>query len=252
MSTDVKALIAKLNAWAEGNTDEPAPAADDTPDEAVKAVDEGQDEAPAAADDDGDVNIYETIGGLSTLDAVFDSLYRRVMADERLQPIYSKGDIDVLQIVHCAYVCEAIGGPKADTNYNVATVHADMVSAGLDDEHFDAVFAHLASALEELEVPANAIAKISEVFADSREVVLRGTVAPVEETAAEAPVEEAPAEDETTAKKEPAETKSAPPVAVQSIRVNVDVLESLMTVVSELVLTRNQPMHCRSAACASA
>ena len=43
--------------------------------------------------------------------------------------------------MHSAYVCEAIGGPKADTNYNLATVHVDMVNAGLDDEHFDAVFA---------------------------------------------------------------------------------------------------------------
>jgi two-component system chemotaxis sensor kinase CheA len=239
---DDAALIAKLNAWAEGNTDEAVPAAEDAEAKVVEegeAVDETEVDEPAA---DDDVNVYESIGGLSTLDGVFDSLYRRVLADDRLQPIYSKGDVDVLQLVHCAHVCEAIGGPKADTNYNLATVHADMVNAGLDDEHFDAVFAHLASALEELEVSATATAKISEVFADSREAVLRGTAAPTDEAAEETPVDTAEI-DESPAENVPVETKSAPPVAVQSIRVNVDVLESLMTVVSELVLTRNQLMQ---------
>ena len=40
--------------------------------------------------------------------------------------------------------------------------------------------------------------------------------------------------------KKPGETKS---LASQSIRVNVDILEDLMTMVSELVLTRNQLMQ---------
>ncbi len=38
----------------------------------------------------------------------------------------------------------------------------------------------------------------------------------------------------------PAATTTAPPTAAQTIRVTVDVLEDLMTLVSELVLTRNQ------------
>lgn len=36
---------------------------------------------------------------------------------------------------------------------------------------------------------------------------------------------------------------AGPSIANQSIRVNVDVLEDLMTMVSELVLTRNQLMQ---------
>ena len=177
------------------------------------------------------------------MDAVFDSLYRRVLDDERLQPIYSKGDIDVLQIVHCAYVCEAIGGPKADSNYNLATVHGDMVTAGLDNETYDALFAHLAAALEELEVPANATAKISEVFADSREDILHPNASALTENAGEKAPEEVPVEDEKLVADDPVAAAATPSVAVQTIRVNVDVLESLMTVVSELVLTRNQLMQ---------
>lgn len=238
-------LIARLNAWAEGegeaaqNTE-----ADDTQAEETAMVEETEDGSETGPSAQSDAEIYKSIGGLATLDAVFDSLYRRVMADERLQPIYSKGDIDVLQIVHCAYVCEEIGGQKADKNYNLGTVHADMVNAGLDDEHFDAVFAHLAFALEELEVPPNATVRISQIVADSRELILRTASAnPADETIEETP-QEAAAEDEKVVEDEPAEVKTSAPVAtVQTIRVSVDVLESLMTVVSELVLTRNQLMQ---------
>ena len=104
-------LIAKLNAWAEGNTEAAASTSGDTQTDETATVDETEDDEDAIPDADDDVDIYKSIGGLATLDAVFDSLYRRVLDDKRLQPIYSKGDIDVLQIVHCAYVCEAIGGP---------------------------------------------------------------------------------------------------------------------------------------------
>lgn len=265
---DDAALIAKLNAWADGITQaEAAAEASGGAEPAAAAAPEGEENstgdaaAPAAAPEE---NIYKAIGGLSTLDGVFDSLYRRIMADERLEPIYSKGDVDVLQLVHCGYLCEAIGGPPAEKGYDVTTAHAEMVSAGLDDEHFDAVFAHLGAALEELEIAANATVRISQAFADSRELILRGVeaapaedsaeAAPAEESAAEpvaedapAPVEEAlaaaPAKDEAKPAEDDAAPKTGAPVAVQSIRVNVDVLESLMTVVSELVLTRNQLMQ---------
>ncbi len=260
---DDAALIAKLNAWADGETQAEetadAPAAEEAGDtegssdtsdtEAASEADEADEvqadaEADAAPETDDNVDVYKEIGGLSTLDGVFDSLYRRVMDDERLKPIYSKGDVDVLQLVQCAYVCEAIGGPKAEKNYSVSTVHADMVNAGLDDEHFDAVLAHLATSLEELEVAAGPTAKIIQVVADSREMILRpGTEGSAEDAADAAPAEEAPAEEGKPAEEEEAAAAKAPPAVVQSIRVNVDVLESLMTVVSELVLTRNQLMQ---------
>lgn len=47
----------------------------------------------------------------------------------------------------------------------------------------------------------------------------------------------------TSSQVEEKPVKAAAPAAVQSLRVNVDVLENLMTMVSELVLTRNQLMQ---------
>lgn len=66
-------------------------------------------------------------------------------------------------------------------------------------------------------------------------------VQPAAEPAAPAPVVAAPkAEPKLEAKAESKEEAKESAVSAQTLRVNVDVLENLMTMVSELVLTRNQ------------
>jgi two-component system chemotaxis sensor kinase CheA len=87
-----------------------------------------------------------------------------------------------------------------------------------------------------------------EVSLDELERAFRETetevVAPTPAAApAQAQAPETPAEEKAKPKKIAAETEAMPEgdkVANQSIRVNVDTLEHLMTMVSELVLTRNQ------------
>ena len=44
--------------------------------------------------DDG-LSTYERIGGLSTIDAICDVMYRHVMADERLTEIYQETPYDI-------------------------------------------------------------------------------------------------------------------------------------------------------------
>ena len=97
--------------------------------------------------------------------------------------------------------------------------------------------------------------KAGEVTLDELEAAFLAAPGPEEEdeasadsVVAEAPVAEAPVETPPVAAEPeaaaPAEAKSAAPkdgqVKNQSIRVNVETLEHLMTMVSELVLTRNQ------------
>ena len=63
---------------------------------------------------------------------------------------------------------------------------------------------------------------------------------PAEEAPASVPAAPAPAPAAAEKKEEAAPKKEPASVASQTIRVNVDLLENLMTMVSELVLTRNQ------------
>ena len=75
--------------------------------------------------------------------------------------------------------------------------------------------------------------KPGEVSLDDLERAFRATPGPAPESGAGTAAAEA-------ARADPEPADGAPPSKVQTIRVNVDTLEHLMTMVSELVLTRNQ------------
>lgn len=149
-----------------------------------------------------------------------------------------------------AFLAAAFGGPDTYEGPSLAAAHAHLVETGLDDSHFDAVAGHLKETLDELEVPADLAGEVMTIVAATRDEVL-GRTASAAETAGK------PAEaDPTVAAKSdggaPAgATKDGagprkdigadePAVAKHTIRVGVDLLEHLMTMVGELVLTRNQ------------
>lgn len=231
-------LIARLDAGMRGEFGGASePVAAEPASEADADMVSASEDAPSV--DDG-VSTYERIGGLSTIDAICDVMYRHVLADERLTEIYNAGDLDIIQGVMRDYLCEAAGGHKADDTFNLADAHAELREAGLKDKQFDATFAHFSVAMAELEIPSGDMAVLAEAYDQARgQVLAQDTEAEAIEVAADvADTETADVSAETEK-----EVKAVPTVAAQSLRVNVDVLENLMTVVSELVLTRNQLMQ---------
>ncbi|MGE5145812.1 MAG: chemotaxis protein CheW, partial [Candidatus Eiseniibacteriota bacterium] len=92
------------------------------------------------------------------------------------------------------------------------------------------------------EEPAMEAVAAAEPMPEAESAPVEVESAPVEAEAAPAEHDEAPAPSTAVAKMSAAETSPAKEssVAAQSIRVHVDLLEDLMTMVSELVLTRNQ------------
>jgi two-component system, chemotaxis family, sensor kinase CheA len=190
-------------------------------------------------------SIYDSIGGLSTIDAVVDVFYRKILADASVSTFFDAIEIDSLQAMQRSYLAQTLGGPDDFNCKELHAIHHQLVKAGFDDTHFEAMAEHLSAALKELEVPAEfCTAIMTEVGGSSEDMFGRAPVT--------ADAVEAPAAVEAAVDHEKAETDTDKPAAgakgagdknggpIKSIRVNVDVLESLMTVVSELVLTRNQ------------
>lgn len=98
------------------------------------------------------------------------------------------------------------------------------------DDQFEAVRALFAASLTELEVPGDAVDALTAALCADRDKAVAARAA--EEAVARAA--------EASSRENQAETKKNDAPATQSIRVNVDLLENLMTMVSELVLSRNQ------------
>jgi two-component system chemotaxis sensor kinase CheA len=261
-------LIKRLNAFADGGSvAAPAPAAPAAPVASVVSLQAARPAKQATSS----ASIYEQIGGMGTIDAMVEVLFNRLLGDLRIKHFFETPNIDHVQGKIRDYLAKITGGPDGFGDADLKAAHARVCALGLNDAQFDAFAGHAQAAMNALEVPAGIGAMLmSMVFSVRDEVV--GRVAPGEGIAsltdmpaqAAAPVAAPEPEPEPVAA--PAvvtelhkpEAKAEKPaaksggensenkdsaVANQTIRVNVDLLENLMTMVSELVLTRNQVLQ---------
>jgi two-component system chemotaxis sensor kinase CheA len=229
-------LIARLNAMAEGNASPaanspeasavPEPVADPAP-EAEPVVEAAEAPAPAGA------NLFEQMGGRGVLDAVIEVFVQHMMADEFLAPFFKGVNLDQLQGGERAHVANLLGGPTDGDAPR--SIFSFLASRGCGEANHDLVLEHLKKALATLEVHPRVAARImTMVNADRQSAVAQ------EDTAAETGRAHKDGDKGDGEAGQAERSRGESQVAANSIRVNVDLLESLMTMVSELVLTRNQ------------
>ena len=224
-------LIRRLNALADGAS-APKPVA------APKAESKP---AKAEAKSAKSGSLYDRIGGMSVIDSVVEVFVGRASADDRLKTFFEGVNLDVLQGNLREFFSNKVGGPDSYKGPALPEAKQHLNARGLTDSLCDVAFGHIEASLTTLEVAAATRAEILTLVAGLRAEVL-------EAPAAEAPAKPAPAPKATAkpaakAEGEGEENKKESAVAQQSIRVNVDLLENLMTMVSELVLTRNQVLQ---------
>ncbi|MFZ5789646.1 MAG: chemotaxis protein CheW [Pseudomonadota bacterium] len=230
-------LIGRLNALADGAA-APAPAKP-----AAKAASrvEAAPAAPVAPKPAPSGPLYERIGGMSVVDSVVEVFCARAAADDRLKPFFAGVNTDVLQGHLREFFANKLGGPDSYKGPGLGDAKRLLLERGLTESLGDAALGHVEAALTALEISAADRAEILTLIAGLRDRVLdqddepAPRPAPKTKPAAQAAAAEAKGESE--------EGKKESAVAQQSIRVNVDLLENLMTMVSELVLTRNQVLQ---------
>ena len=263
-------LIRRLNEMADTGTSSAAPAPVPAAAPAAKAAPApvaAAAPAPAVKSGKAGPSIYEQIGGMGTIDAVVEVMFNRIMGDLRLNTFFEGAPTDHIQGRLRDYLSKICGGPDGYGKVDLKRPHAGVVARGMNDGHFDAFAGHLQAALNALEVPTHQAAMVMAIIFGSREEIMGRAEAgssPISAAAmqlAEEAIVETPVETPIEVEAEPVPAKAAKPgakaeaskgeggetkdsaVANQSIRVNVELLENLMTMVSELVLTRNQVLQ---------
>ncbi|MDX2235095.1 MAG: hybrid sensor histidine kinase/response regulator [Hyphomonadaceae bacterium] len=168
--------------------------------------------APAAASAPP-ASLVERLGGDATLDAAAEILLARIAGEAALLALFEATDPDVFQGAVRDALCARArnGGPDL-----LADALRRCASAPLSEACLATVRRHLAEALASLDAAPEAVTALLSASAPPQNAAPHAAppVAPPPATEAEA--------------------------GAQTIRVNVDSLEHLMTVVSELVLIRNQ------------
>ncbi len=117
-------------------------------------------------------SLFERIGGDAAVRSTVVKMYDKILDDPELAPFFDHVNVDQLRHSQSAFVTYAFGGPNHYSGKSMRAAHADAVSHGLNDSHFDRVAMHLKSAMEELGVPEDLIKESLAIVGSTRSDVL--------------------------------------------------------------------------------
>lgn len=120
-------------------------------------------------------SLYDRIGGKDALNAAVDIFYDKILADESISHFFKSTDMTRLKGSQRTFMAMAFGGPVNYSGKNMQDAHARLVEMGLTDTHFNTVFGHLVSTLQELKVPEELIAEAGVIVESTRKDVLAGS-----------------------------------------------------------------------------
>ncbi|MGE3932313.1 MAG: chemotaxis protein CheW [Rhodospirillaceae bacterium] len=235
------ALIAQLDEMAARDSNTVAKAAAPAPPPAAPAPAAAAAHAPAAAAApvaaapaapaiDPAATLLDNAGGVSSVDCAVELMLRKADKDPGIAPFFKGADLTVLQGRQVEYLVKVLGGAAKAATEELRAAYRPLIANGFRPAHFDRLAVHLGEALKDLEVAETIVPDIVAVFAAVRDEAVEPPPAAAADHAGEAKA----ADDRGDG-----QSKESG-VAQASIRVSVDLLENLMTMVSELVLTRNQ------------
>jgi hemoglobin len=118
------------------------------------------------------MSLYERIGGEAAVQAAVARFYDKVLADPTLAPFFEGVDMPAQNRKQIAFMTMAFGGPNRYTGRALRNVHANLVTRGMGDAHYDAVVGHLASTLADLGVDKESTAEVLALVEAQRADVL--------------------------------------------------------------------------------
>ena len=117
-------------------------------------------------------DLYDLIGGKSTVSAVTESFYKRVLADDSLRHFFRRSDLAHLRSRQSMFISMLLGGRVVYTGKDIHEVHAWARNHGLNDGNFDTFLNHFRAALKEVGVKAEKAEKVIELLEGKRNSVL--------------------------------------------------------------------------------
>ena len=94
--------------------------------------------------------LYDRLGGHDGIRAVVDDFYDRLVADEKLGPLFEDADMELLRETQTDFLCEASGGPET---YDAAPIREAHLHVPFTPELIQRAIDILYESLEEFDVP---------------------------------------------------------------------------------------------------
>jgi len=116
-------------------------------------------------------DLYEAVGGRTTLNRAIDVFYKKVLDDDELRPFFKRVDIAHLRSRQVMFVSMLLGG-RVYTGKSLDEAHALSRDHGLNGMHFDLFLKYFRAALEEVGVKAENAEKLASFLERKRAAIL--------------------------------------------------------------------------------
>ena len=107
--------------------------------------------------DEATVTIYDEVGGPAAVKSAVTVFYNRVLEDESLAQWFDGVDLSRLRAHQRAFLAAALDGPQLFAGRDLHEAHGGMA---ITDEAFTTVVGHLCTALLDLDVTSEVVAKV--------------------------------------------------------------------------------------------
>ncbi|MCC3862208.1 chemotaxis protein CheW [Pseudemcibacter aquimaris] len=246
---DDSAIIDELNAMAEGKS---APAKEEAPIEVAEERETRPGEvsldeleaafaaAPGPDDEEPADNIpaaagrLDAFGGADTVAVLAHLFHNRIFGDDSLKAILEGADVRQSKKAMEEFFVGSLQQDKCDTD-KISSGFVAFIKNGIAEDQFYNTVKHLESVLKEVGVPNSEVEFMKDIYFQCSD----GILAEAKKNSKSV----VKAKKKEVAKPAGGGAAKETSIANQSIRVGVDVLDNLMNMVSELVLTRNQLMQ---------
>jgi hemoglobin len=116
-------------------------------------------------------DLYELIGGRSTVEAATELFYNKVLEDDNLRHFFERVDTAHLRSRQIMFLSMLLGG-RVYTRKDIHDAHARSRDHGLNDTHFDLFLKHFREALKQVGVKPENAEKVMKRLESKRATVL--------------------------------------------------------------------------------
>jgi hemoglobin len=116
-------------------------------------------------------DLYELIGGRSTIKAATELFYNKVLEDDNLRHFFEQIDMAHLRSRQIMFISMLLGG-RVYTGKDINDAHRRFRDQGLNGTHFDLFLKHFRAALEQVGVKPENAEKVVKRLESKRATVL--------------------------------------------------------------------------------
>ncbi len=117
-------------------------------------------------------SLYDRLGGATAVNGAAEVLYRRLLADDRINAFFAGVDVETLMRKQKRFLTYAFGGMSHFPGRPLRDSHASLVERGLGHRHFTVLVEHLDATLDELGVERRLTSEVIDIVNRTRVEVL--------------------------------------------------------------------------------